>query len=149
MRVTVTGGHLEGMRPLLGSAADPLHPSSLTLLAGLKPSNPKLQRAVWQDLMREDDARQMDALIAKLDSMRTQQAPETRPVKPQRKEQSGGCRKQPVNGHRFVVCTLSRNLIGQAFQYHCAAWFVTLVYCFCCYCCQRVHHGVSRTPSSV
>lgn len=76
-------------RPLLGSAADPLHPHSLTLLAGLKPSNPKLQKAVWQDLIREDDARQMDALIAKLDMMRAQKPPEARPSKPVKKEQSG------------------------------------------------------------
>lgn len=79
------------MRPLLGSAADPLHPSSLTLLAGLKPASPKLQKAVWQDLIREDDAKQMDALIAKLDSMRAQKAPEMRTVKPARKDQSGSC----------------------------------------------------------
>ena len=90
----------------MGSAADPLHPNSLTLLAGLKPSNPKLQRAVWQDLIREDDARQMDALIAKLDSMRTQKAPETRPVKPQRKEQSGGRNQQIVRGQSFMLSTV-------------------------------------------
>lgn len=86
------GGNLPGTdlnRPLLGSAADPLHPHSLTLLAGLKPSNPKLQKAVWQDLIREDDARQMDALIAKLDMMRAQKPPEARPSKPVKKEQSG------------------------------------------------------------
>ncbi len=77
------------MRPLLGSAADPLHPHSSTLLAGLKPCNPKLQRAVWQDLIREDDARQMDALIAKLDSMRAQKPPETRPSKPTKRDQGG------------------------------------------------------------
>ena len=79
------------MRPLLGSAADPLHPSSLTLLAGLKPASPKLQKAVWQDLIREDDARQMDVLIAKLDSMRILKAPDTKPAKPPRKDQSGNC----------------------------------------------------------
>ncbi|KAL3146307.1 hypothetical protein ABBQ32_003004 [Trebouxia sp. C0010 RCD-2024] len=76
------------MRPLLGSTADPLHPSSLVLLAGLKPASPKLQKAVWQDLIREDDARQMDVLIAKLDSMRAQKAPDTKPAKPARKDQS-------------------------------------------------------------
>lgn len=79
------------MRPLLGSTADPLHPSSLVLLAGLKPASPKLQKAVWQDLIREDDARQMDVLIAKLDSMRAQKAPDTKPAKPARKDQSGNC----------------------------------------------------------
>ena len=82
------------MRPLLGSAAaDPLHPTSLTLLAGLKPASPKLQKAVWQDLIREDDARQMDILIAKLDSMRAQKAPEIRPAKPVRKDSSGELQK--------------------------------------------------------
>lgn len=86
------GRHSEGpglRRPLLGSAADPLHPTSLTLLAGLKPASPTLQKAVWQDLIREDDARQMDVLIAKLDSMRAQKAPDMKPVKPARKDQSG------------------------------------------------------------
>lgn len=78
------------MRPLLGpAAADPLHPTSLTLLAGLKPASPKLQKAVWQDLIREDDARQMAVLIAKLDSMRAQRAPETKPPKAVRKDPSG------------------------------------------------------------
>ena len=90
------------VKPLLGSAADPLHPHNLTLLAGLRPSNPKLQKAVWQDLIREDDARQMDALIAKLDSMRAQKPPEVRPSKPVRRDQAGEihhnsleCRAQP------------------------------------------------------
>ena len=86
------GGSMQGadtMRPLLGSAADPLHPHNLTLLAGLKPSNPKLQKAVWQDLIREDDAKQMDALIAKLDSMRSQKAPDVRPSKPVKKDHAG------------------------------------------------------------
>lgn len=97
----------DAMRPLLGSAADPLHPSSITLLAGLKPSSPTLQRALWQDLMREDDARQMDALIAKLDSMRTQKPPELRPAKPLRKDQPGErriiltCFGQPS---RLITC---------------------------------------------
>ena len=78
------------MRPLLGSAAvDPLRPTSLTLLAGLKSASPKLQKAVWQDLIREDDARQMDILIAKLDSMRTQKAPEMKNAKPVGKDPSG------------------------------------------------------------
>ena len=88
----VAGGSTQGpggVKPLLGSAADPLHPPSLTLLAGLRPSNPKLQKAVWQDLIREDDARQMDALIAKLDSMRSQKPPEVRPSKPVRKDSAG------------------------------------------------------------
>ena len=87
------GGSMQGtdaMRPLLGSAADPLHPHNLTLLAGLKPSNPKLQKAVWQDLIREDDAKQMDALIAKLDCMRSQKPPDVRPSKPVKKDQAGG-----------------------------------------------------------
>ena len=70
-----------------------MHPTSLTLLAGLKPASPKLQKAVWQDLIREDDARQMDILIAKLDSMRAQKAPEIRPAKPVRKDSSGELQK--------------------------------------------------------
>lgn len=75
------------MRPLLGpAAADPLHPTSLTLLAGLKPASSKLQKAVWQDLIREEDARQMDVLIAKLDSMR---APDMKPAKAVKKDPSG------------------------------------------------------------
>ncbi|KAA6423279.1 MAG: hypothetical protein FRX49_06731, partial [Trebouxia sp. A1-2] len=78
----------DALRPLLGSAADPLHPHNLTLLAGLKPSNPKLQKAVWQDLVREDDAKQMDALIAKLDSMRSQKPPDVRTSKPVKKDQA-------------------------------------------------------------
>lgn len=86
------------MRPLLGSTADPLHPSSLVLLAGLKPASPKLQKAVWQDLIREDDARQMDVLIAKLDSMRAQKAPDTKPAKPARKDQSGNCFTTDTSG---------------------------------------------------
>ena len=63
------------MRPLLGSAADPLHPPSSTLLSSMQCIGSRMQKAAWQDLIREDDARQMDALIAKLDSMRTMQAP--------------------------------------------------------------------------
>ncbi|DBA95187.1 TPA: hypothetical protein ACH3X3_013092 [Trebouxia sp. C0006] len=92
-RDAISGGSMQGtdaMRPLLGSAADPLHPHNLTLLAGLKPSNPKLQKAVWQDLIREDDAKQMDALIAKLDCMRSQKPPDVRPSKPVKKDQAGG-----------------------------------------------------------
>ncbi|DBA68403.1 TPA: hypothetical protein ACH3X2_013706 [Trebouxia sp. C0005] len=91
-RDTISGGNMQGadaLRPLLGSAADPLHPHNLTLLAGLKPSNPKLQKAVWQDLVREDDAKQMDALIAKLDSMRSQKPPDVRTSKPVKKDQAG------------------------------------------------------------
>ncbi|KAL0048863.1 hypothetical protein WJX82_001213 [Trebouxia sp. C0006] len=91
-RDAISGGSMQGtdaMRPLLGSAADPLHPHNLTLLAGLKPSNPKLQKAVWQDLIREDDAKQMDALIAKLDCMRSQKPPDVRPSKPVKKDQAG------------------------------------------------------------
>ena len=81
----------DAQRPLLGTAADPLHPASLTLLAGLKPSSPisKLQRAVWLDLLREEDARQMDALVAKLDAMRVQKAPEAKVSKPTKREQAG------------------------------------------------------------
>lgn len=70
-----------------------MHPTSLTLLGGLKPASPKLQKAVWQDLMREDDARQMDILIAKLDSMRAQKAPEMKTAKPIRKDPSGKCNR--------------------------------------------------------
>ncbi|DBA92116.1 TPA: hypothetical protein ACH3X1_015842 [Trebouxia sp. C0004] len=91
-RDAISGGSMQNadaMRPLLGSAADPLYPHNSTLLAGLKPSNPKLQKAVWQDLIREDDAKQMDALIAKLDSMRSQRPPDVRPSKPVKKDQAG------------------------------------------------------------
>lgn len=63
------------MQPLLGSAADPLHPASSTLLSSMQCIGSRMQKAAWQDLIKEDDARQMDALIAKLDAMRTMQAP--------------------------------------------------------------------------
>lgn len=63
------------MRPFLGSAADPLHPLTAMLLGSPHTFGNKLQKAALQDLIREDDARQMDALIAKLDAMRTMQAP--------------------------------------------------------------------------
>ena len=43
-------------------------------------------------LNREDDARQMDALMAKLDAMRTQQAPEVKTGKPAKREAAGETR---------------------------------------------------------
>lgn len=45
--------------------------------------------AVLIGLYREDDARQMDALVAKLDAMRTQQPPEAKSSKPAKREPAG------------------------------------------------------------
>ena len=114
------------MRPLLGSAAvGPLHPTNLTLLAGLKPASPKLQKAVWQDLIREDDARQMDILIAKLDSMRAQKAPETKTAKPVRKDPSGKVNK--------LVSSTAQHMVGLLQGFHAtlpySCFFIIL---FCC-----------------
>lgn len=63
------------MRPLLGCAANPLHSFTSLLLGSPQSFGNKHQKAALQDLIREDDTRQMDALIAKLDSMRKMQPP--------------------------------------------------------------------------
>eukprot|EP00891_Asterochloris_glomerata_P000754 jgi/Astpho2/754/fgenesh1_pg.00016_%23_8_t len=62
-------------QPLLGQQAAGSGTSSMACVSGLCKDNPKLQQALRQDLMREDDCRAMDVLIARLDAMRNPAGP--------------------------------------------------------------------------
>ena len=99
------------MRPLLGSAAGPLHPSSSALLTSLQCFGNKLQKAAWQDLVREDDARQMDALIAKLDSMRTLQAPAVPAAEKGSRRETKGAASNYMS-HHLLLANASIALTG-------------------------------------
>lgn len=109
------------LTPLLGSAASPLQAPSLSLLAALQPFDSKLQKAAWQDLIRDEDAKQMDVLIAKLDAMRVQQAP----VVP-----TAAGPKKDAKGEHAALTGVMMQLMRSTYAKHvCAA---SLCHAYCC-----------------
>lgn len=104
---------------LLGQDAAGQDGSQLAMLADLPSDNPKLESILRQQLLREDDDRQMELLMARLDAMRTEKPPRTaeadRPVQERSSSRSRSrARSSTPTGVRRVVSDngRSRDLIA-------------------------------------